>query len=353
MISVYNVIGLMSGTSLDGLDIAYCSFNNENGKWSFKIKNAVTQPYSETWLKKLSTVDKLNAIEFIALHNDYGYYLGKAVKDFIDKNDVHPDFIASHGHTVFHQPAKKITFQLGNGDCIAAETGVSVVSDFRTMDVALGGQGAPLVPIGDSLLFTEFDYCVNLGGFANLSYQQNMHRIAYDICPFNIILNKLAKEAGYDFDDKGKMAAQGFINQTLLDELNNMEFYALQPPKSLGREWLEHDFLPIINKFNIAVHDKLRTVAEHIVFQILNACETKVNAKILFTGGGTFNDFIMHLIETRSYHKIVIPDKQLINFKEALIFAFLGVLRYRNEINCLKSVTGASIDNSGGKISLQ
>ncbi|MCX6231748.1 MAG: anhydro-N-acetylmuramic acid kinase [Bacteroidetes bacterium] len=352
MDSVYNVIGLMSGTSLDGLDIALCRFKKEVNKWSFEILKAETVAYTEKWIKLLSHANELTAYDFIALHNEYGYFIGKEVKRFITTNNLEVDFIASHGHTVFHQPAKKITFQIGNGDCIAAETGISVISDFRTMDVAMGGQGAPLVPIGDQYLFAAYDFCINLGGFANLSFEQDNKRIAYDICPFNLVLNQLSNKLGFPYDDKGLLASQGVVQQELLNELNALNFYKLNHPKSLGREWLISDFLPVLSKYNISIYDKIRTAAEHIVLQLIKACENKPDGSILFTGGGAYNNFIIKRFKSLTKHKILIPDKTVIDFKEALIFAFLGVLRFRNEINCLQSVTGASGDNIGGKISL-
>ena len=350
MTTTYNVIGLMSGTSLDGLDIAYCIFINNDNKWSFEIKKACCIPYSADWEKKLSTADQLSAFELLNLHNEYGYYLGTETKKFIEKYHIHIDFIASHGHTVFHQPAKKITCQIGSGECIAASSGLSVINDFRSMDVALGGQGAPLVPVGDSFLFADYDFCINLGGFANLSYQFNNERIAYDICPVNIILNPLALELGFPYDDKGLLAEKGSIHQSLLNELEQLEYYHQSHPKSLGKEWVIKEFLPIVSKYELSVYDQLRTLSEHIVFQILKATKSSKNGRLLFTGGGTYNDFMIRLIKTNSNHSVIIPNKIIIDFKEAMIFAFLGVLRYRGEVNCLKSVTGAANDNIGGKI---
>jgi anhydro-N-acetylmuramic acid kinase len=352
MIITYKVLGLMSGTSLDGLDIAYCIFNYNGQKWSFEMDKTTTIKYSEEWIYKLSNADQLNAYEFVSLNNEYGYFLGEESKKFIEKHQIQVDFIASHGHTVFHQPSNKITFQLGSAECIAAASEQNVISDFRTLDVAFGGQGAPLVPIGDSLLFADYDYCVNLGGFANISYQFKNERVAYDICPVNIVLNIFAQELGFPFDDKGKMSEQGTVNQCLLNELENIEYYQRNFPKSLGKEWLLKEFLPIIDKYNISINDKLRTVSEHIVCQILNATKTSNNLKILFTGGGTYNDFIVHKVIDKSSHTIIIPQSNIIDFKEALIFAFLGVLRYRGEVNCLKSVTGAINNNIGGKLTL-
>jgi len=347
---IYNVIGLMSGTSLDGLDIAYCIFKYNNNKWSFKIKETVCVPYSDFWIQKLSTADKVSAIELLSLHNEYGFFLGEECRKFIDKYHINIDFIASHGHTVFHQPAKKITCQIGNGDCIAAVSGFDVISDFRSMDVALGGQGAPLVPVGDCLLFAEYDYCINLGGFANISYQSNNERIAYDICPVNIVLNPLAQKIGFPYDDKGMLAEQGVVHSGMLAELENIEYYHRKHPKSLGKEWLSDEILPVISKYELTAYDKLRTISEHIVSQLLKATKSTEKAQLLFTGGGAYNDFIIRQIQKCSNHTVIIPEKSIIEFKEAMIFAFLGVLRYRGEVNCLKSVTGATKNNIGGKI---
>jgi len=346
----YYVIGLMSGTSLDGVDIAYCRFIETEGQWRYEIVNAQTINYNNEWIEKLKNSRKHDTSNFVQTHTEYGHYLGELTNNFIKENNLNIDFISSHGHTVFHQPEKKITFQIGDGSAIASKCNLPVVCDFRSLDVALGGQGAPLVPIGDKLLFSEYDYCLNLGGFANISYDEGKERIAYDICPVNIVLNKLVKELGKDFDDKGKIAASGIIDNNLLKELNNVSFYKNSPPKSLSKEWFMEIFFPVLKKYNISVQDKLRTVCEHIAVQIANTGKGDKNKTILLTGGGVHNDFLMSRIKALSSHKIIIPSKKIIDFKEALIFAFMGVLRMRKEINCLRSVTGASKDSIGGVI---
>lgn len=346
----YFVIGLMSGTSLDGVDIAYCRFIQTDGQWRYEIVNVQTINYNNKWIEKLTNIGKQGAINFVQTHTEYGHYLGELTNNFIKKNNLDVDFISSHGHTVFHQPEKKITFQIGDGAAIAAKCNLPVVCDFRSLDVARGGQGAPLVPIGDKLLFSEYDHCLNLGGFANTSYDEGGKRIAYDICPVNIVLNKLAKELGKDYDDKGKTATSGKINVDLLKELNSISFYEKTSPKSLGKEWFTETFFPILSKYNISIQDKLRTVCEHIAVQIANTGTRDQNKTILLTGGGVHNDFLVSRIKAQSPHKIVIPLKKIVDFKEALIFAFLGVLRMRKEVNCLRSVTGASKDSIGGTI---
>ncbi|MGQ0828432.1 MAG: anhydro-N-acetylmuramic acid kinase [Bacteroidota bacterium] len=350
----YHIIGLMSGTSLDGLDIAYCRFDLNNNKWKGEVINAETIPYSEAWKKQLLSLETTTSIVFQQTHVDYGVYLGQLATDFIKKNALKLEFVSSHGHTIFHQPEKKLTVQIGSGSAIAAACKLPVVCDFRSLDVALGGQGAPLVPIGDKLLFSDFDFCLNLGGFANVSYEHTGQRIAYDICPVNIIMNSICERLGKDYDDKGAIAESGNVDTGLLNELNQLEFYNLPPdnPKSLGKEWVIKNIHPLLQEKQLSEKDTLRTFCEHIAIQIAKALKGKPKGKLLITGGGAYNTFLIDRIKKHTVHEIVIPDKNTIEFKEALIFAFLGVLRMRNEINCLKSVTGASKDNCGGVVYL-
>ena len=363
--NTYKVIGLMSGTSLDGLDIAYCSLTPPSTplrkgspkeraalKWKYKIIVAETIKYSSHWKAKLDSLTTATAYELALIHSEYGHYIGKQVKRFIDKNKIKADFISSHGHTVFHQPNNRMTFQIGSGAAIAAECSLPVVCDFRTMDVALGGQGAPLVPIGDQLLFPDYDSCLNLGGFANISFEQNKKQVAFDICPVNIILNTLSLKIDQEYDNKGNTARSGKVNTALLKELNNLSYYKKSgnKPKSLGKEWVIENIFPILKKYNLGVNDMLRTFNEHIAIQIKNTFDKKGHKKILVTGGGTYNDFLIETIRAHTSHQLIIPDKKIIDFKEALIFALLGVLRIREEINSLSSVTGASQNSAGGCI---
>ncbi len=340
----------MSGTSLDGLDIAFCEFSNEDHYWVYKIHAAETIPYTDEWQTTLSTLENGSALDFVTADVEYGHLLGRLTYDFIKKHNFAPDFIASHGHTIFHQPGKKITSQIGRGSAIAAETGIPVVCDFRSLDVALGGQGAPLVPIGDALLFAGFDYCLNIGGFANISFQPATIRLAFDVCPANIVLNQLAARAGLEYDAGGRLAASGKVDTTLLENLNRLPYYQQQFPKSLGKEWVVEHILPLMAGPDLSENDLLATFCEHIALQVAAASTAKKEAKMLITGGGTFNDYLVGRIHHHAIPEIIIPDPLTINFKEALIFAFLGVLRWRNEINCLQSVTGAVKDSSGGAI---
>ena len=349
---LYNVIGTMSGTSLDGLDIAHCSFELHKNKWSFKVNSASTIYFPNSLLTNLTNSTNLSGLGLMKLHNELGNFIGNSVVDFIKSNNIDSnkiDCIASHGHTIFHQPEINLTTQIGSGANISAITKLPVVCDFRTTDMALGGQGAPLVPIGDQLLFSAHDYCINLGGIANISFEKSKQRIAFDICPVNIVLNNLAQQLGKPYDKNGDWAKSGNINTALLKALNNLAFYKNLAPKSLGIEQIEATVFPIINSFQTAVEDKLSSFVEHIAIQISNTI-TATNKKVLLTGGGTFNSFLAERIMANTNNDIIIPSDQIINFKEALIFAFLGVLRLRNESNCLQTVTGAVSDNIGGCI---
>lgn len=350
--SRYNVIGTMSGTSLDGLDIAYCIFEYTDNQWTFNIDSATTIGFPSDIKDKLSKVIQSSGLDLMKLNNDFGNFIGEAVNEFVLKNNLnknHIDCISSHGHTIFHQPEINLTTQIGNGANISAITKLPVICDFRSTDIALSGQGAPLVPIGDKLLFPEYDYCINLGGIANISFEENQQRIAFDICPTNIVLNKLSLELGKPYDENGAIARSGKINNDLLLKLNDLNYYKESHPKSLGIEWIENEIFPIINSSQISTKDKIRTFVEHIAIQSSNTV-TSNNKNILLSGGGTFNSLLVERIKSRTKNKIIIPSNQIIDFKEALIFAFLGVLRLRKETNCLQSVTGATQNNVGGCI---
>lgn len=348
----YRVAGVMSGTSLDGLDVAICSFVRDGITWSFEIENAETFSYSDEWKKKLGNSFKLNAYDFALLDVEYGKYIGKTVKDYLNRLKIKVDMISSHGHTVFHQPQLGLTVQIGSGANITAETNFPCISDFRTLDVALQGQGAPLVPIGDELLFSNYDYCLNLGGFANVSYQHSHKRIAYDICPVNILLNHFAQQIGYEYDKNGKLGSVGQLNASLLEKLNSLEYYKKLPPKSLGREWVEKEIMPLIDEYQEAPEHSLRTLYEHITTQIAGILPNRTTKTVLVTGGGAHNLYLINLLQSKTKSRLIIPEKKLIDFKEAVIFAFLGVLRWRKERNCLSSVTGARHDNAGGIINI-
>lgn len=354
----YNVVGIMSGTSLDGMDIALCHFKENNENWDFKILKAKTYAYDDDWKKRLNTAANLSGLDLIKLHKKYGKYTGELVNKFLTGVIQKTDLIASHGHTVFHMPEQQLNFQLGDGATIAAVTGINTVNDFRTLDVALNGQGAPLVPVGDYFLFKKYDGCINLGGFANVSFANDEKKqIAYDICPTNIVLNELAQTQGFEYDKGGELGKKGNIDHLLLNSLNNLAFYKQEPPKSLGKEWVDDVLLPLVDSSSISVYDKMRTVYEHAAMQIAKSVNRNIKTgegaqkkSVLFTGGGTHNGFLMDLIKAKSKASVIIPVKEIVDYKEALIFAFLGVLRMKRKVNCLSSVTGSKADNSGGTV---
>ena len=348
--SEYRVIGVMSGTSLDGIDIVYATFSF-NEKCKFKVQFAETIKYNTYWFKILEGLVDFSNEELQNIDVKYTTYLSGVINDFINKFNINKiDAVCSHGHTALHQPENSLTYQIGNLSMIAKLINQLVVCDFRVQDVEFGGQGAPLVPIGDQLLFSEYDFCLNLGGFANVSTDIDNVRIAYDICPVNIVLNYYTKQMGFDYDDEGRIASTGEINNKLLDKLNELNFYKQDFPKSLGYEWVKNIIIPQIDAFNLPVKDILRTFVEHIAIQISNEINTKESVSVLITGGGVFNSFLIKQIQSYTNNKLVIPSKEIIEYKEALIFGFLGVLRLREDVNCLRNVTGAKKDHSSGKI---
>lgn len=345
--SNYRMIGLMSGTSLDGLDICYCSFQYTNSKWQYTLLAAETIKYPIQLTKQLKEAHKYTAEEITALDFSYGKYIADQVKRFVSEHGIEADYIASHGHTILHNPKAGYTLQIGKGATIAAITGIPCISDFRSGDVSRGGQGAPLVPIGDKLLFHEFDICLNLGGIANISYDDiKGNRLAYDISVCNMLLNHLAGLAGREYDLNGDLGKTGQVIPEMLQELENLEYYNQPSPKSLGREWFENNIMPILSRYSAhPLNNQLRTAYEHISGIVAHDCNKLKKATLLATGGGAKNAFLIDLIKLKSEAKIIIPDSKTIDYKEALIFAFLGVLYLQKEAGALASVTGAK-DNS-------
>lgn len=352
MTRFYKVIGLMSGTSLDGLDVVYCHIWKNEGIWDFKIIHTKTFPYSDRWLSRLQNARNLDSQNLKLLHLEYGEYLAKRVREFQKSfGIVQVDLICSHGHTVHHRPEDGITVQIGDGQTLKSELNVVVVNDFRAQDVAFGGQGAPLVPIGDQLLFSQYTACLNLGGFSNISFEWNNKRIAFDIGPANITLNHFARQLGYAYDKNGELSIGGEIIPELLKNLESIPFYKKTPPKSLGIEWVESKIYPLV-KEEYDTKDIMRTLVEHEVTQIAEVLDSYNLSNVLVTGGGVYNSFFIAILKGLTNSQIVVPEKSLIEYKEALIFAFLGVLKMEGEINVLSSVTGASNDHSSGKIHL-
>lgn len=373
------ILGLMSGTSLDGIDLALCDI----GESGYKVLAAETVPYYEEWKQQLSTLEHASAFEYALANVELGHHYGKVINRFL-KGKERPEAIASHGHTIFHQPINKVategsnrnigddvdrrnplygmTTQIGDGDAIAAETGLPVVFNFRTLDVALGGQGAPLVPIGDELLFGQYDACLNLGGIANISYReyegvQECRRVAYDICPCNMALNRLAAILGYPYDKGGMNARGGQVHTCLLHALDALDYYAVIGPKSLGKEWFVEQFWPVVKSFigvvpsQSKVRDALATVSAHIAMQIGRVLEANKIGSLLVTGGGAWNSYLIEQIGNYNpTTEVTVPDVQTVNYKEAIIFAYLGYLRLNERVNTLSSVTGAKCDSIGGNI---
>lgn len=346
----YYVIGVMSGTSLDGVDLCYVRFDYSS-HWSFEILKTETIPYDDVWVEQLKKAIHLPEELLSVLNEDYTSYLGQLIMAFVKTNAItRIDAVCSHGHTVSHQPENKLTVQIGNLPQLASMIEQTVVCDFRVQDVMFGGQGAPLVPIGDKFLFHDYDFCLNLGGFANASFEFEEQRIAYDICPVNIVLNHYISSLGFSYDNNGELAASGKLDETLFKTLNDLEFYKKSHPKSLGLEWVELHVFPLIDAFNLKIKDVLCTFVEHAAFQIGLEINKLQKGNVLITGGGVFNSFLMERIIHYSKREIIIPSAEIIDNKEALIFGFLGVLKLRDEVNCLSSVTGARVDHSSGNV---
>ena len=367
------IIGLMSGTSLDGLDICYAAFSkNQNpmrpddnaAEWSYRIIACKTESYPTDIKAGLAGAQNMTALEYASFDAAYGVYLGQRVNAFIAENNLtgnlHPHYIASHGTTIFHQPENGFTTQIGSGAHIAAQTGISCICNFRATDVALGGQGAPLVPVGDMLLFADYNCCLNLGGFANISYGSTVRK-AFDICPVNFVLNHYTRLlASMEYDANGNLARSGTICTPLVAELDALPYYAQTGPKTLGREWVEQNIFPLIDAYrlshNLELKDILATWCEHSAAQIAKCIcgldnGSTADCTVLVTGGGTYNTYLMERMRAHAPRcHFAIPSEQIIDFKEALIFAFLGALYITDTPNCLSSVTGAGRNSIGGAL---
>ena len=347
----------MSGTSLDGLDLAYCHIWKSEDLWDFEIKHTQSIPYTLEMQERLKNSIFLSAEELLQFHNTYGIWLGEQTKSFIDEHNLEIDFIASHGHTTHHQPENGFTFQIGSGQHLANTSGQKVVCDFRTNDVALAGQGAPLVPIGDQLFFANYDFCLNLGGISNISFEKNGVRMAYDIGLANMILNHITAKIDLAYDQGGAMALRGNINAEMLEKLNNLAYYRLPFPKSIGYEWFVSQVVPIVDKTKDSIENLLHTAIHHICEKVAQQIQTnssKTESSLLVTGGGALNTFFMKTLQEKlgTGIKMIIPPQILIEYKEALVFALMGVLRSENEVNVLCSVSGAKHDSSSGVVFL-
>ena len=348
MTNSINIIGLMSGTSVDGLDICYVSFDNHDPS-KYEIIDCETIDYDDNLKTKLKNVIEMDNDQIKQIDKEFGEFIGLNVLKFIKKNTLYKaDLISSHGHTVFHEPEFNKTLQIGNGEIINKITKIKTVNNFREQDIQLGGQGAPLVPIGDKLLFDDYKYCLNLGGFTNISVKDSRTIFAYDICPLNTVLNHYANKLGYECDLGGKLSKKGVINIDLFNELNDLDYYKKSYPKSLGLEFVIENIFPITEKYKMKEVDILATYIEHASFQIKRNIDN--GSKVLLTGGGTFNNNLIKTLNHDSKINFIVPDKTIINYKESLIFALLGYLKINGKVNCLRSVTGASNDHSSGDI---
>lgn len=344
------VLGLMSGTSLDGLDLALCRFERDKSAIRYELIDATTVAYGAEWKQLLTEVQSSGAEQYLEADVRYGRFIAEQVNHFLKGRAQQPALIASHGHTVFHQPGRGFSAQLGSGAVIAALTGITTVCDFRSVDVALGGQGAPLVPIGDGLLFPNFEACLNIGGIANISLSRGGQRYAYDICEANMLLNLLAAKAGQAYDEGGRLAAAGVVNDPLLQRLNALPYYTQTGARSLGREWFETNIQPHFATSTLSVADQLATATAHIADVITADVGKHGLEQVLVTGGGAFNTHLMDTIRQRSTATWIVPDDLTVQFKEALIFGLLGYLRVQDQVNALASVTGARRDSIGGAI---
>jgi len=348
----FRVLGLMSGTSLDGLDIVDTSFDVYGEQITFKLHEAQTFPYPKKLKTQLKNAKELSATKLLLLDNELGQFFGNKVNQFLELYQINQrdvDFISSHGHTVFHQPEIGITLQIGNGPHGAITTGIKWICDFRKKDVALKGNGAPLVPIGDKLLFQDLAKgFLNIGGFSNLSFTRNNTSFAFDICPSNLIFNHFAEQHNKTYDENGRLGRLGNLDQNLLKTLNKLAYYKMKHPKSLGTEWLENNFLSLLPE--TLSHDTITTCYHHVAQQIASSLEKEGIDSVLITGGGAKNNFLIELINSYYDGEIILPEDKIIDYKEAIIFALLGVLRANNQPNCLASVTGAKKNSVSGII---
>ncbi|WP_430426620.1 anhydro-N-acetylmuramic acid kinase [Maribacter litoralis] len=350
---IYKIIGLMSGTSLDGLDLAYCHIWQKKEAWQFEIKETKSIKYSSDMMNTLKNAIDLSAEKLLELHNTYGTWLGEQVLNFVNENSLQVDYIASHGHTTHHRPEMGLTFQVGSGQHLANACGIKVICDFRTNDLALGGQGAPLVPIGDRIFFSQYEFCLNLGGISNVSFEVKDKRIAYDIGLANMILNYITRKVDLEYDEDGNLARKGQLNHTMLEKLNSLKYYLLPHPKSIGYEWFLEEVVPIVEETEDTLENLLHTSVHHICDKVAQQIELNFktkNQQLLVTGGGALNSFLIETLQEKlgETTKVVVPEKIIIEFKEALVFALMGVLRIEQLTNVLSSVTGAKKDSSSG-----
>ena len=340
----------MSGTSLDGLDIAYCKFSY-GIDWSFEILYFNTIDYDSVFREKLRQAPFQKESDIKKLSHEFGCLMAYELNEFIVQHNITKiDLVSTHGHTVFHQPEKGITLQIGEPKPIFDVIKKIVVYDFRSQDVALGGQGAPLVPLVDKLLFPDYDACLNLGGFSNISFNMDGNQIAFDICPVNIVLNLLSEHLGLEYDFNGEIASNGSVNEDLLEQLNSLDYYRKSFPKSLAWEWVVDQVIPLLNHSCLSLENQMRTFVEHSAIQISSVVKHYDLKSVLLTGGGAYHDFLLKRLENLLPDVWIRADATLIESKEAMAFAFLGLLKFKGQNNVLSSVTGSVKNHSSGRI---
>lgn len=362
----YSVIGTMSGSSLDGLDIAWAYYNLTDEDTSLSVhctlKAAVTIPFNDEWIARLRALPSGSAYELAWAHTHFGRYCGTLIRQQMDEWQVLPDFIASHGHTIFHYPQAQFTTQIGCGAAIATATGVPTVCDFRTHDISIGGQGTPLAPIADKYLFGGYDFYLNIGGIANISCNVGGKFIAFDTSAANQLLNALARQVGLEYDKDACISYGGQCNEDLLARLRAYPYQHTVYPKSLDNNQIKNDLLPIVlENAKLSVPDTMRTVVEWIAYEVAKSIEQiqtieklEVKQRTLFiSGGGGYHPLLVERIKAycaAQNIQVHIPEQQVIAYKEALLMGLVGVLRIENKPNCLASVTGAAYNSVGGAI---
>ncbi len=364
---IYTILGLMSGSSLDGLDIACCRFGLKRGEKEeveieWELVKAVTVPFSDKWVARLANLPTQSALAFAKTHTYFGHYMAELVNAFLEKHDITPDYIASHGHTIFHHPDKLMTTQIGDGGALAANTGYTVICDFRTQDIALNGEGTPIAPAADLYLFSDYDFLLNIGGIANITLNDAAGPIAFDIAPANQVLNMLAQQKGMPYDHNGELAASGQLNDSLLSTVNQNDYYQQSWPKSLDNQWIHQNVFPVYQNHDAALEDKLHTACHHLAEQTAKAIDqliaqkklNKSSYQLLATGGGALNAFLMDCIRQHCNEKhsieVVVPSIDIVLYKEAILMGLMGLLRVEGIVNCFSSVTGAKMDTVGGAV---
>ncbi len=355
----YKALGLMSGSSLDGLDLAFCEFSIDGTSFDWKLLIGETMPFSEMWQARLAHLPMQNAEVYAKSHIYLGYYFGELCNAFLKKHNIQPDFIASHGHTIFHDPEHRYSAQIGDGAAIAATTGIQTIDNFRTQDIALNGEGAPIAPIADRYLIPGYDFYLNIGGIVNISCKANDQFIAFDISGANQVLNRLANEMGLPYDNGGQLAASGKLLPDLFEASNTLDYLNNPYPKSLSNQWVQKSLVPLFLEHEGSIPDKLCTMVHHTAYQIQQSILQIVSKenlskdlyKMIATGGGAHNSFLIKTIQDYSQQvKLEIPDRNIIEFKEAALMALMGVLRLEGIPNTIHTVTGATRDTISGAI---